>query len=71
MAQQAGAKLGPLLYGSNYQAPNRTFNFSRSANTLSGSGGMPPAPPPPPPILKLFPEKVEESATVYAVFSLE
>lgn len=70
MAKQMGAKLGDLLYISNAE-PNRFSRFDRGA----GGGGMAyksVLPPPPPPLpLHLFPVKVEESATVTAVFAIE
>lgn len=68
MAKQMGAKLGDLLYISNSE-PNRFSRFDRRA----GGGGMVLAPPPPPPPLPLhlFPVKVEQTATVTAVFAIE
>jgi hypothetical protein len=70
MAKQMNAKLGELLYISNSE-PERFSRFDRGA----GGGGMAyklAAPPPPPPLpLHLFPAKVEQSATVTAVFAIE
>lgn len=69
MAKQMGAKLGDLLYVSNSE-PERFSRFDRR-----GGGGMAyklaPPPPPPPLPLHLFPVKVEQSATVTAVFAIE
>jgi uncharacterized protein YggE len=65
MAMGLGTKLGPLVYASN-DAPKAVV-----VGTLYGVvGGVPGAVPPPPPLV-LFPEKVEKSATVYAVFAIE
>jgi uncharacterized protein YggE len=70
MAKEMGAKLGDLLYISNSEPEN----FSRSARRGAGAGmafKMVPPPPPPPLPLHLFPVKVEQSATVTAVFAIE
>ncbi len=71
MAKQMGAKLGDLLYISNSE-PERWSRFGRP---VGGDLAMAPklaAPPPPPPLpLHLFPVKVEQSATVTAVFAIE
>ena len=67
MAAGLGAHLGALIYASNQTPMTR---FSATLNTESVSiGGAVPAPPPPP--LAIRPQQVEESATVYAVFSIE
>jgi len=70
MATQMGAKVGDLLYVSNME-PRQ---FSRILGH-GASGGMSyklAAPPPPPPLpLHLFPVKVEQGATVTAVFAIE
>jgi hypothetical protein len=64
MAAGLGVTLGPLVYASN-QAPERPvlplarMNFQAKA--------APPAPKP----LAIRPQQIEESATVYAVFSIE
>lgn len=67
-AQMAGGlnvTLGPLVYASN-QAPARpVLPFATMSASLKA------APPPPVRPLALRPQQVEESATVYAVFSIE
>jgi uncharacterized protein YggE len=69
MAKQVGSKLGDLLYMSNSE-PERVSTFHRR-----GGGDMAfklaPPPPPPPLPLHLFPVKVEQGATVTAVFAIE
>ncbi|MBZ5702651.1 MAG: SIMPL domain-containing protein [Acidobacteriia bacterium] len=71
MAKQMGAKLGDLLYLSNIEP-----ELLRRGLGAGGGGGrmyqMSAVMPPPPPLpIHLFPAKVEESATVTAVFALE
>ncbi|MGB7189754.1 MAG: SIMPL domain-containing protein [Acidobacteriaceae bacterium] len=65
MAKGLNAHLGPLLYASNQvpEAPIPLAGQYRAAMTA-------PAPPPPPP-LAINPQKIEESATVHAVFAVE
>ena len=67
MAKQMRKNVGELLYVSNVQP-----GFARIPRGLM-SLAMPPAPPPAPPALPihLFPAKVEETASVTAVFALE
>ena len=72
MALGLGTKLGALVYASN-SAPIRSSNwpfFSGAQTTVDVSGVIPP-PPPPAKIIKLLPEKIDEKATVYAVFAIE
>ncbi|MHB8753858.1 MAG: SIMPL domain-containing protein [Candidatus Acidiferrales bacterium] len=65
MATRLGAKIGELVYASN-QTPAERF-----IGVVGGSlAGVAP-PPAPPPNLKLFPRKVSQQATVYAVFALQ
>ncbi len=69
MAKGLGAKLGELVYASN-RAPVAKFwrgaQLNTEAVTVSGeAAGLPE------PKLKLYPKKVESSATVYAVFAIE
>jgi uncharacterized protein YggE len=68
MAKQMSAKLGDLLYMSNTQPEDSSRNFRRDrvfAHAL-------PAPPPPPPLpIRLFAAKVEQTATVTAVFAID
>ncbi len=70
MVKQMGAKLGDLLYVSNTQAEDSSRNFRRA-----GGGGFAyklAAPPPPPPLpIHLFAAKVEQTATVTAVFAMD
>jgi uncharacterized protein len=67
MAAGLNAQLGALIYASN-QTPVQRF-FATSNETVSAEAVAQPAPPPPP--LAIRPQQVEESATVYAVFSIE
>lgn len=67
MAAKLGAKLGELIYASNRIPPQR----GGLAFKIGGSAAGTIAPPPPPPHLRLFPQRVSETATVYAVFALE
>jgi hypothetical protein len=64
MAAGLGVTLGPLVYASN-QAPERpVLPFARMAAAVKGT--LPLSKP-----LALRPQQMEESATVYAVFSIE
>lgn len=69
MAAGLGAKLGDLVYASNY-VPNQVFpmrqGLARNAQRGDIEGGAPGAQP-----LKLFPQTVEVRATVYATFAIE
>jgi uncharacterized protein len=70
MVKQMGAKLGDLLYVSNTQAEDSSRNLRRA-----GGGAFHyklAAPPPPPPLpIHLFAAKVEQTATVTAVFAMD
>lgn len=66
MATRLGAKLGELIYASNQIPMPRTLALYTTAASLA-----PAAPPAPPPHLRLFPRKVSQDATVYAVFALQ
>ncbi len=71
MAKQMGAKLGDLLYISNSE-PDRWSRFGRPVGgDLAMAAKLAPPPPPPPLPLHLFAAKVEQSATVTAVFAIE
>jgi uncharacterized protein YggE len=65
MAARLGAKLGELMYASN-QMPISRFSpvLETTAVTVSARAA-------PPPHLELLPQKVSQSATVYAVFALQ
>ena len=65
MATRLGAKIGELVYASN-QTPAGRFIGGVEAGLASVA-----SPPAPPPNLKLFPQKVSQQATVYAVFALQ
>ena len=65
MATRLGAKIGELVYASNQTPVER---FMGGVETGLASVASPPAPPP---NLKLFPQKVSQQATVYAVFALQ
>jgi uncharacterized protein len=67
MAKGLNAKLGALVYASN-QTPPRNFFGGMMLNTESAS--ISPAPPNLKP-LAISPEKIQKSATVYAVFAIE
>ncbi len=71
MARGLNAKLGPLVYASNKAPEAKSFpvyakEVARNAMNISQSGAAPEKPG-----LTLFPQKVKESATVYAVFAIE
>lgn len=66
MATRLGAKLGELIYASNQTPVQRTLALYTTSASVAFT-----APPPPPPHLKLFPKKVTQKATVYAVFAVE
>jgi len=68
MSAGLGVKLGPLVYASN-QAPQQA-NLMMAPRAMAGMDKNAPPPPPPPP-LAISPQKVEKSATVYAVFAIE
>jgi uncharacterized protein YggE len=67
MAKGLGTKLGELVYASN-RAPVAkmwaSMGLSTQASTIATPNDLKPK-------LKLFPQKVKSSATVYAVFSIE
>ena len=65
MATRLGAKLGELIYASNQTPVQRIVAMATVASHVSV------VPPPPPPHLKVFPKKVSQDATVYAVFALQ
>jgi uncharacterized protein len=67
MAGGLNAHLGALVYASN-QTPAERFVTAVNAEIASTIG---PPPPPPPVPLAIRPQRVEESATVYAVFAIE
>ncbi len=67
MATGLGAKLLELVYASN--RAQALFNYATVSTETVEVRAL--APPPPPPHLRLFPEKVSQSATVYAVFAIE
>ncbi len=73
MATRLGGKVGELLYASNSSAPyagaiygvgSGGGTFQTSMATLVGKATLRP-------VLRLFPQKVRQQATVYAVFALE
>lgn len=68
MATKLGGKLGELLYASN-RIPPRPMRFRYG--TAGGSAGGIVTPSIPSPHLRLFPQKVPRTATVYAVFALQ
>jgi uncharacterized protein len=70
MVKQMGAKLGDLLYVSNTQPEDSSRNFRRAGGGVFAHAL--PAPPPPPPLpIHLFAAKVEQTATVTAVFAMD
>lgn len=68
MAQGLGAKLGQLIYASNQQPDQGGYELHRGSGGVMGSAGELHAPTK---ILKLSPEEVKVTATVYAVFAIE
>lgn len=70
MVKQMGAKLGDLLYVSNTQAEDYSRNFRRAGGGAFASKLAAPPPPPPLPI-HLFAARVEQTATVTAVFAMD
>ena len=62
MAAKLGTKLGELLYASNQTSMQRIVASYQMVAAVA---------PAPPPHLKLFPEKVSQDATVYAVFAIQ
>jgi len=65
MATRLGAKIGELVYASNQTPVDRFITVNTESASFASLA------PPPPPNLKLFPKKVSQQATVYAVFSLQ
>lgn len=67
MAKGLNAKLGPLVYASNQTPPRTIFDramlYTNSASVAAQKINLKP--------LALSPEKIEKSATVYAVFAIE
>jgi uncharacterized protein len=68
MAQQMGVKVGAVLFVSNETSPS---GFEGLLNPVTRSGLTVYAKLAPAPMLKLFPQKVEKTATVYAVFAMD
>ena len=68
MAKGLNAHLGSLVYASN-QAPFQRITSVVTVNAEAAS--IRAMPPPPPSPLALKPQQIEESATVYAVFSIQ
>lgn len=66
MAKEMDTKLGALLYASNTR-PVTTFFGGLAGGAMSGTLGKRTMEPK----LRLFPQKVEEEATVYATFAIE
>lgn len=69
MAKSAGGKLGDLLYVSN--VANSIMDLPLNGRNYTNLALLAPGATPPVFSLQLFPEKVEKSATVRTVFSLE
>lgn len=65
MAVHLRVKLGELIFASNQDSA-----FGVIGGVIGGVPGES-APPPPPPNLKLFPKKVSQSGSVYAVFAIQ
>jgi uncharacterized protein YggE len=67
MAKGLNAKLGPLVYASNQTPPRTLFGGAMlNSESASGSAGRINLKP-----VAISPEKIEKSATVYAVFAIE
>lgn len=72
LAHPLGGKVGQLLFASNEIPPQAAPVFGGVLGRMAaGAAAKHSLAPPPEPMLKLFPKKVEEEATVYAVFALE
>ena len=65
MAMELGSKLGELLYASNTLRRPKGWPFSSELQTSMSVASRKEIP------LKLFPKKVEQQATVHAVFAIE
>ena len=74
MAEGMHVRLGALIYASN-QAPTAEGDQLLAPSRIFGVKGkdvvMPPPPPVPVPALVVRPQKIKETATVYAVFAIE
>lgn len=66
MAAHLGIKLGELIFASNQDVVSGV-----EGGVLGGLLGSTAVPLPPPPNLKLFPKKVSQSGSVYAVFAIQ
>jgi uncharacterized protein YggE len=66
MAKGLHAKLGPLVYASNQTPPRTVFGMDLNTASYSLAGVKPNLKP-----LAISPEKIQKSATVYAVFAIE
>lgn len=69
MSAHLGIKLGKLIFASNQD--NGGSGFGVVGGVIGGIPGDAVAPPPPPPNLKLFPKKVSQMGTAYAVFAIQ
>jgi uncharacterized protein YggE len=65
MAATLGTKLGELLYASNRTPMQGSLEYGAAGGEAAGVIAVPP------PHLKLFPKKVSQDATVYAVFAIQ
>jgi uncharacterized protein YggE len=68
MAAGLGVKLGTLVYASNQTPPRTLFGGALSTVTVSAEAAAPKQNLKP---LAISPEKIQKSATVYAVFAIE
>jgi len=68
MAAGLGVKLGTLVYASNQTPPRTLFGMSLDTVTVSAEGAARKANLKP---LAISPEKIQKTATVYAVFAIE
>lgn len=68
MARELNTKLGELLYASNTRPVSPVYGGIAQGR---GSSAMTASLVRREPMLKLFPQKVEEQATVYAIFAIE
>jgi uncharacterized protein YggE len=70
MAKQMSVKVGDLLYVSNTQPEDSSRNFRWDRSRVFAHA-LPASPPPPPLPIHLFAAKVEQMATVTAVFAMD
>ena len=71
MAEGLHARLGDLIYASNVQPYSQTFAYAGVETQAAVLARTADAVPPPPPPIEILPQRISETATVYAVFAIE